>query len=637
MKKKFALFFYYIFINTFSKIVCQVSSKNFVAKLNFSSEDNLYYIQLYLGKMKSSKKFLLDTTFPLISYYCDNLTYKENCENNNECFINSKLSINDIINKNISEDISFNVEIEYKIQNQNFSKKEIDGILGLNNGNNTIVEILYNLDLIEEKLFSFCFTKNSGYLGFGKMIGMNTYMELGQEINFLDILSSNDNLFKLKINYIKINSVKIEQELLSIIDTSKYNSIFPKKLYDQMINYLLLNNNNLKQDFEKGYCQLISRKEEQNFYDNFPDIIFNFGNYIFTWKPKNYFKEYYINNENDEIHICLSFNELNNNDTDNDEIIILGTDFMIEHEIVFNKNDQKIAFINTDCDKLILKNDRNEIINTSLIKNSEKIADNAEDSSDIDSTNNDILNSSNINYESLISDSIYSSSSKINDTIETEIPTDSQSIDKNLDYISEYSTNLIDSTYNNESIINDTIYKAGINNTTIIEEIAPTTQKINEEKNTKIENNNIDTTQYIEKQEKPQTTIITEKVEIKIIPTTIVNIPTTNVKLDIKKQNINGNEVENGNHYNNNTKITNQHNEKSGFIESFKSFLKNKLIYFLLAFLGIILGFVSIIIISCAIISCVKYCKRQRRDYMEQVDVEVPRYSKDNNMSSYSY
>ena len=196
---------------------------------------------------------------------------------------------------------------------------------------------------------------------------------------------------------------------------------------------------------------------------------------------------------------------------------------------------------------------------------------------------------------------------------------------------------MIDSTYNNESIINDTIYKAGINNTTIIEEIAPTTQKINEEKNTKIENNNIDTTQYIEKQEKPQTTIITEKVEIKIIPTTIVNIPTTNVKLDIKKQNINGNEVENGNHYNNNTKITNQHNEKSGFIESFKSFLKNKLIYFLLAFLGIILGFVSIIIISCAIISCVKYCKRQRRDYMEQVDVEVPRYSKDNNMSSYSY
>ena len=637
MKNKFAIFFYYIFINTFSKIVCQVSSKNFVAKLHFSSEDNLYYIQLYLDEMKSSKKFFLDTTFPLISYYCDNLTYKENCEKDNECFINSKLSINDIINKNISEDISFNVEIEYKIQNQNFSKKEIDGILGLNNGNNTIVEILYNLDLIEEKLFSFCFTKNSGYLGFGKMIGINTYMELGQEINFLDILPSNDNLFKLKINYIKINSVKIEQELLSIIDTSKYNSIFPKKLYDQMINYLLLNNNNLKQDFEKGYCQLISRKEEQNFYDNFPDIIFNFGNYIFTWKPKNYFKEYYINNENDEINICLSFNELNNNDTDNDEIIILGTDFMIDHEIVFNKNEQKIAFINTDCDKLILKNDRNEIINTSLIKNSEKIADNAEDSSDIDSTNNDILNSSNINYESLISDSIYSSSSKINDTIETEIPTDSQSIDKNLDYISEYSTNLIDSTYNNESIINDTIYKAGINNTTIIEEIAPTTQKINEEKNTKIENNNIDTTQYIAKQEKPQTTIITEKVEIKIIPTTIVNIPTTNVKLDIKKQNINGNEVENGNHYNNNTKITNQHNEKSGFIESFKSFLKNKLIYFLLAFLGIILGFVSIIIISCAIISCVKYCKRQRRDYMEQVDVEVPRYSKDNNMSSYSY
>ena len=91
MKKKFSIFFYYIFINTFSKIVCQVSSKNFVAKLNFSSEDNIYYTQLNLDEMKSSKKFFLDTTFPLISYYCDNLTYKENCEKDNECFVNSKL------------------------------------------------------------------------------------------------------------------------------------------------------------------------------------------------------------------------------------------------------------------------------------------------------------------------------------------------------------------------------------------------------------------------------------------------------------------------------------------------------------------------------------------------------------------
>ena len=171
--------------------------------------------------MKISKKFYLDTTLQSISYYCDNITYKEKCENDDECFIYTKILINNIINNNIFEEISFNTDIEYKKTQNNYLKKEMDGALGLNNGNNTILEILYNLNLIDEKIFSICFSENFGYFGLGKMIGIDKYMEIGQEINFLDILPSNDNLFKLKINYIKINSVKIEQELLSIIYTLK--------------------------------------------------------------------------------------------------------------------------------------------------------------------------------------------------------------------------------------------------------------------------------------------------------------------------------------------------------------------------------------------------------------------------------
>ena len=631
MKKISAIFFDFILINIISKILCQTSSKNFITTLNFSSEDNLYFIPFYLDEIKTTKKFYLDTTLQSISYYCDNITYKEKCENDDECFINTKILINNIINNNIFEEISFNTDIEYKKTQNNYLKKEMDGALGLNNGNNTILEILYNLNLIDEKIFSICFSENFGYFGLGKMIRIDKYMEIGEEINFFDILSSDDNLFKLKINYIKINGLKIEQELLSIIDTSKYGSFFPKKLYDQIIIYLLLNNNNLKQDSELGYCKLINKNEKQNFYDIFPDIILNFGNYIFTWKPKNYFREHYNGDKNDEINLCLSFSELNN-DEDND-ITILGTDFMLDHEIVFNKNDQKIAFINTDCEKLIFQNDTNsnETIKNSLNRNSDNMTDNIEYSSDINNTNDEILNSTNI-YESLTSDNIDTSSlSKINDESDNQI-SDSEIIDKNIDYISEYLTDLIGSTYNNESIINDTLYKSGIINTTIVEEIQATTQKINEEKNNNIENIKIDTTQYIEK---AQTTVVTEKAEIKIIQTTIIKVPTTIVKEDIQKQNINVKELEKES--NNNTKITNQYNKRNSFFEAFKSFLKNKLIYFLLAFLGIILGFISIIFVSCAIISCVKYCKRKRRDYMEQVDVEVPRFSKDNNMSSFSY
>jgi len=569
MKKISAIFFDFILINIISKILCQSSSKNFITTLNYSSEDNLYYLLLYLDEMKISKKFYLDTTLQSMSYYCDNITYKEKCENDDECFINTKILINNIINNNIFEEISFNTDIEYKKTQNNYLKKEMDGALGLNNGNNTILEILYNLNLIDEKIFSICFSENFGYFGLGKMIGIDKYMEIGEEINFLDILSSDDNLFKLKINYIKINSVKIEQELLSIIDTSKYGSFFPKKLYDQIIIYLLLNNNNLKQDSELGYCKLINKNEKQNFYDSFPDILLNFGNYIFTWKPKNYFREHYNEEKNDKINLCLSFSELNN-DEDND-IIILGTDFMLDHEIVFNKNDQKIAFINTDCEKLIFQNvtNTNETIKNSLNRNSDNITDNIEYSSDINNKNDEILNSTNI-YESLTSDNIDTSSlSKINDESDNQI-SDSEIIDKNIDYISEYTTDLIGSTYNNECIINDTLYKSGIINTTIVEEIQATTQKINKEKNNNIENIKIDATQYIEK---AQTTVVTEKAEIKIIQTTIIKVPTTIVKEDIQKQNINVKELEKES--NNNTKITNQYNKRNSFFEAFKSFLKN--------------------------------------------------------------
>ena len=53
--------------------------------------------------------------------------------------------------------------------------------------------------------------------------------------------------------------------------------------------------------------------------------------------------------------------------------------------------------------------------------------------------------------------------------------------------------------------------------------------------------------------------------------------------------------------------------------------------YFLFALLGIILCFVVVILIACAIISCVKMFKR--RNYMRQVDIDVPKESKYNTAS----
>jgi hypothetical protein len=216
-----------------------------------------------------------------------------------------------------------------------------------------------------------------------------------------------------------------------------------------------------------------------------------------------------------------------------------------------------------------------------------------------------------------------SNNNKINDLLISDV--------YSTDYISDFSTNIIHSTYNEENMINDTIYETINNNTSTTNEIiTPTNQNINQEKNHIIEIEITETTKKIE------TTIITEKAEINIIQTTLINNPTTyNNEEDNEEENINEKEQEKENErLNTNTQITKEHSTRNGFYEVLKSFMKNKLIYFLVAFLGVVFAFVSIIFISCAIISCVKYIQNKRRDYMEQVDVELPRYSK--NMSSFS-
>ena len=651
MRQILSILFDLILINLIPKFFCQSSSKNFNAFLNYSSKDNLYYIQLYLDEFKTPQKFLLDSTFPFISIYCNNLTYKKNCPEENECFVNKQISINNTLNKNQhddNEEISFNADIKYNINGNNMS--EIKGILGLNNGNETLVDILYDLNVIDEKIFSICLSKKNGYLGLGQILGIYTYVETQQEINFINLLPSTDNLFEMEINYLKINNIKIEKEFISYLDTSTSHTFFPKNLYDQIITYLLLINNNLKKNTNNEFCQIIPKEEKNIFYNNFPDIIVNFKNFIYVWKPKNYFYENNTN-VNNQINVCLTFRELNNSnnniDTGNSKII-LGTDFIQDYEIVFDKNKQKIAFINTECDKLFSDLTKG-IKSSNIYENSEAISDNYEITSDLNYINNNHLssniietneNKSDEDYEILISDSISNTQNTVNildtsnssDNIINDLLINDTYVAYSTDYIPDFSTNIMYSTYNEENTTNDTTYETINNNiSTTNEIIIPTTQKIN-----KLENNHKIEIETTEIPKKIETTIITEKAEINIIQTTLINNPTTyNNEEDNEEENINEKEQEKENErLNTNTQITKEHSTRNGFYEVLKSFMKNKLIYFLVAFLGVVFAFVFIIFISCAIISCVKYIQNKRRDYMEQVDVELPRYSK--NMSSFS-
>ena len=675
-----------IFINIFSKIICQSTDKYFITSLNYSLLDNIYYIQLYLNEEEYPKKFIIDTTFSFIASYINNITDLSNClndNNNEECLVNSQIIIDNKINKDINKEsdlFTFNADILYYSNISNFYyqknfNKNYDNI-GLNNNNQTIVDILYNLNIIDEKIFSIYFSKTNGYLSFGRINRDE------QEINFINILSSLDNYYELKINYIKINNIKIENEYISYLDTSKSSTYFPKNLYEQIIANLLFKNNILKEESYYGFCATVNKNEKNNFYLNFHDIIINFENYDFIWKSKNYFNEYNTIN-NDEIKLCLTFKELNNDDNNNK--IIFGTDFMSEYEIIFDKNNKKIAFINNDSFNIFSKNinntnreiinidsnkiidsinntEKNENINTNSISienEEENDEEEIEEEKEKDNTNN--------MYETLKAETqSYEYESDENTIINNEKSKSSQIVDDK--YILNYSINPIDNAYNSENLSESSEYS--INTSTLENNILETTQynhdikerekekekerekdkdKESEKEREKEKENKVDTTEKIiettESIKKIDITIIPQKVEINIKPTTTeIKIPTTIINEENKDQNnitgiknidinIIGTElISNKILLTNETQIVNPTKKSNGFANILKSFLKNKLIYFFLALFGVILSFVSIIFFSCAIISCVKYIKRIRRDYMEQIDVEIQKDSK-----NYSY
>ena len=763
MKQLYLLIFDLILTSFISQIYGQLTPTSFMLSLNYSSEDNLYYIQLNSDNDKIPKNFNLDTTYSSTAFFCKNydLTDLSNCtQDNNKCFINAKLYINNnIINKDkndSSELFSFNSDIECILnetiffKNENWDEKY--GIIGLNNDKNTFVDLLYDSNIINEQIFSICFSKNNGYLGLGIDPNMNE-----KEINYINILPSEKKFFELKINSIKIDGIKFENEYISILDTSNSHSFFPKKLYDQIIANLLVKSNYLNDDLELGFCTIINEEEENDFYNSFHDIIFNFENYIFIWKAKNYFYKYKnIIDEHEIIKLCFSFKELNESESDNK--IIFGTDFMIGHEIIFDKKNQKIAFVDSNCESS-LKQINTEIINNTIIEstNNNVIVNITNNIDEINNDNNNININTNIDNDEkenvrgeekekgkeeekikekekekikavekekekekeeekekekeeekykekererekgkekekdrekgkevenqkdkikemeIDKEKEIEKENKVNE-IEKEKEQNQEKeneysheelthISEKSDIINEEMTsselskdildntsNLLDSTNKLENnidnttsqIVNINITEKIMINTTIIEEneIKNTTQTLEDIDKQK----EIETTQLIVKEE---TTIITEEnkiipTTIKNIPTTIINIPTSEIILENNDKNltksfdnntvIETNNLKGNNDLNNNSNA--QPEKKSKFFEIIKSFLKNKLIYFFLAFISVILCIVIIIIFSCMIISCFKYCKRikKRTDYVEQIDIE--KYSKAS--SSYS-
>jgi len=730
-----------------SSIVRKLESQNFITKIYYSEKDNNYYVKLYQEKdtTTQTQSYLLDTTFSLISSpcnlckschvhsypfftidnkkdiiscnstQCSSIINPTNCESN-ECHFNVKNDINNDknlegilvhatiyinnLNENNAEQSSLaSIPIGCTTEEGNFYKnKEINGILGLNNNNNTFVDNIYNLKYIKKNLFTICLSKKGGYLSLGDIVN-NSY---DNNIAYINLLNATQNIYNLKIKSFQIGEQKVYQECISYIDSSNKLSYFPKNLYNEITKKLISeiekkeNKTNLFEEDERyGLCRIYeNRKDEDNIvYEMYPFININFEGYSYDWKPQSYIVDYEMP-EQKIVKSCFGFKPIENNNNDKNAII-LGINFMIDHDIIFDKTNQKIAIINSDCEQTELNNDKknneghsndNEKNNFESNKqnNNETNKNNTENSilsSDITDKNESInsynKNESNINkteYSENISTSldnnnapfsssiikeknisvINKSSDLINDTIinnasntslnitdnETlNISTSSNNINNNnnnsnvnmsINTIIKYTTESQSDSYIKETIIDNEIKivktsfiisSTLINNKIILKtDVENTTEKIEENQNKNINpssNNKV----------------------INLMTDNKVGNSNNNIKSEDKwdSEDISDNkkEMKNKNDHDKYKRGENAYlRDKSisnTIFRMLKSFIRNKLIYFLLALIGLIGGFFLIILISCAIISCVRFVKR--KNYMEQIDDEVPKYSKYNSAS----
>ena len=501
--KRFAL-------NTHKKNRKLQETHNFITNIYFSEKDNYYYIKLYIGKNYMPQIYILDTTFSFISspcnlcntcenhffpfyniqneniincysYHCSNTINPYFCEQE-KCYfkienylndnkniegflINSKIFLNNTYQSNNNEPKSLLISIPLGCTTKEgnyYKNKEANGIIGLNNNINTFIDIIYNLNIIDNKLFSICLSKNGGYLSVGQINNAYNY----DLINYIDLLRipTNNNLYQLIINYIKIGEEYIYQQTISYIDSTSNVSYFPKNIYNFIFDIFIKDN---KTDFsfneQYGYCSI--NNNDYNLNEIFPVINIKFDGYSFKWKPENYFIKYYIENTN-QIVSCIGIKEsLELNDK-----IILGTNFMVDHDIIFDKTYQKIGFITTDCDQFKpLDNQINDEPKSNDNENEDEKEGKNNDNENKNNNNNTNYNNNLTADESLLnnSDTINYNSNIINNS---DLYSYNQSSDFiNTSIIDDFNKSII-TIINNSDISINSIIDNNITNDTIIDD-----------------------------------------------------------------------------------------------------------------------------------------------------------------------
>jgi len=365
--------------------------------LGNSSDLNYYYTYLYLGNSKQRQSYIIDTGSSITTspckpycnrcgkhennYYeidesdiikcgtneCDNL--RSSCKNNMCSFsisYSEGSSLNGIFSNQIirlKENDDNEIEEEFGImpigctssETNLFVTQLADGIMGLSNENTNFINQLYNYHIIKNNIFSLCLSQKGGYFSISDI---ETTYHLESNISYVSLLSNR--FYYIKINKIKINQneIIISNNAQGFIDSGTTISYFPKNYSDFIINEIkqtceLKDNKKYcgkyKYMNDLGSCFIFENKNYMEITINeiWPNISFYLDGYIYVWTPLQYFFNYSY----DYNYIgCVGYNSVNENR------FTLGSTWMHGHDLIFDRNKNKVGFVEANCDREEVEN-----------------------------------------------------------------------------------------------------------------------------------------------------------------------------------------------------------------------------------------------------------------------------------------
>lgn len=367
-------------MNHFLKILFLLSFifESTVTSLDSAEENsnlNYLYMDLYIGSSLKKQSFLLDTSIDFTTSICSpyskitglhqsNYYYANRnsiiscrdekcfgyCDYNEHCVYDKiyedELQLQSLITtQTIKLKVSDENPIEISLgctlkENKFYYYNKADGVIGLSNTKNSFLSILYLSGKITKRIFDFYFSNNGSYFTFNHtLIPGNAFY-----VPMID-----KELYSISISSVAIaeNSPYNAKAYPAYINSGSQISYFPESLSNYII-YSIMNktaedfNEKIERNDTYGYCLIYESIDTLNELINslLPNIHFYFNDksYDYLWKSKDYVYTI-IDNANKKYKACFGFIDKSTN-----EKIVLGSNWMKDHHVIFDIEQEKIGF-----------------------------------------------------------------------------------------------------------------------------------------------------------------------------------------------------------------------------------------------------------------------------------------------------